>query len=66
MVTIFLKSDNILIMREMNFIPKNDNSVFVIIKTQKNRGDTINYWALSVDSPWLSQYIDKDIKDTIA
>ena len=65
-VTIFLKSDNNSVMREINFIPKNDNSVFVIIRTKNNKGGVINYWALSVDSSWLSQFIDKVQKDTMA
>ncbi|MGH4125271.1 MAG: hypothetical protein ACREV6_20330 [Clostridium sp.] len=57
-VTIFFKSDINGITREINIMPKNDNSVFAIIKIKNKQGGLINWWGLSVESSWLSKYID--------
>jgi hypothetical protein len=61
---IFLNNDNnVLTNEEINIIPKNDNSVVVVIKTTNKHGAILDSWALSVESTWLSQYISKVEKE---
>jgi len=63
-IYIFLKDDSNGIKREINILPKNDNSVFVIVKTRNNNGSSEGdpLW-LSVDSPWLSNYLENVKKE---
>jgi hypothetical protein len=42
---------------EINIIPQNSGSVFVVIKTYDKNGGILDYWGLSVESSWLSQFI---------
>jgi hypothetical protein len=63
-IYIFLKDASNGMKREINILPKNDNSVFVIVKTRNNNGVSVSdpVW-LSVDSPWLSNYLEKVKKE---
>ncbi len=59
-IYIFLKGNSNGIEREIHIIPKDDNSVVIIVKTQNSPGGSaVDLWWLTVESPWLSQYLDK-------
>ena len=63
-IYIFLKDASNGMKREINILPKNDNSVFVIVKTRNSNGVSVSdpVW-LSVASPWLSNYLEKVKKE---
>ena len=64
-INIFFKDDdNSGIKRFITIMSKDDNSVFVTVKTQTKYGGSIDEsWVWSVESSWLSQYINTVKKD---